>query len=136
MACSACGKRRKLAAERAEQDPSATKAPEAEVVQKRTVALPLAEKSATDKKVKIRYMGGGYSTHGKGCRSCGGTGTKYTFVTSETIAFVSEDSANNYYKNLFTVGHDYYVTEKQAEYLLTLTYMSKAGRLVNKFKKV
>ena len=99
-------------------------------------ALPLAEKSKSTKRVKLRYLGGGYSSQGQGCRSCGGSGTSYKFVTSERIQFISEDSADGWFNQLFTVGHDYYVTEKQAEYLLSLTYISKAGKDINKFEKV
>lgn len=99
--------------------------------------LPLAEKTEEGKAmVKLRYYGGGYSTKGGGCKSCGGTGTSYTFVTTETIQFVSEDEVDGMFKRKFTVGHDYLVTEKQAEYLLTLTFRSKAGRTTYKFKKV
>lgn len=100
-------------------------------------ALPLAEKTeAGTPRVKLRYFGGGYSTKGGGCRSCGGTGVSYTFVTTETIQFVSEDVPDGMFKQRFSVGHDYLVTEKQAEYLLTLTYRSKAGRTLYKFKKI
>lgn len=139
MTCSACAERARKAAEAARGTAASitpTFVPSTENMLKKTVALPLAGKSETGTLVKLRYNGGGYSTHGHGCRSCGGTGTKYTFVTSETISFVSEDSADGYFKRLFTVGHDYYVTEKQAEYLLTLTFRSRAGKTMYKFEKV
>lgn len=100
-------------------------------------ALPLAEKTEAGKPmVKLRYFGGGYSTKGGGCKSCGGTGVRYTFVTTETIQFVSEDTPDGMFKQRFSVGHDYLVTENQAKYLLTLTYRSKAGRTLYKFKRV
>lgn len=139
MTCGACAERARRAAAEARKNAAnvtPTFVPSTETTLKKTVALPLAEKSETDALVKLRYNGGGYSTHGHGCRSCGGTGTKYTFVTSETISFVSEDSADGYFKRLFTVGHDYYVTEKQAEYLLTLTFRSRAGKTVHKFERM
>ena len=134
MGCSSCGHKVKNVAKVETPTPKFVPSTEAKV--NLGVALPMAEKSETTKKVKLRYLGGGYSTNGQGCRSCGGTGTKYKFVTSERIQFVSEDSADGWFNTLFTVGHDYYVTEKQAEYLLTLTYASKAGRIVNKFERI
>lgn len=134
MGCSGCGQNAKARAEIKTVAP--TFIPSTETKMKSAVALPLAEKSKSKKKVKLRYLGGGYSTQGQGCRSCGGTGTKYKFVSSERIQFVSEDSPEGWFSVLFTVGHDYYVTQKQAEYLLTLTYTSKAGRVVNKFEKL
>ena len=134
MACSGCGHKAKRSADVKTVD-KPTFIPTTEKIKPAT-ALPLAEKSESDKRVKLRYLGGGYSTRGQGCRSCGGTGTKYKFVSSERIQFVSEDSPDNWFNMLVTVGHDYYVTEKQAEYMLTLTYTSKAGRVVNKFERV
>lgn len=134
MACSSCGHKAKRPSDIKTVD-KPTFIPTTEKI-KTATALPLAEKSESDKRVKLRYLGGGYSTRGQGCRSCGGTGTKYKFVSSERIQFVSEDSPDNWFNMLFTVGHDYYVTEKQAEYMLTLTYTSKAGRVVNKFERV
>lgn len=137
MGCSSCGQRAKAeAAKRRKASSEPQFVPSSEAVLKNTVALPMTEKSTSDKKVKLRYLGGGYSTKGQGCRSCGGTGTKYKFVSSERIQFVSEDSPDNWFNMLFTVGHDYYVTEKQAEYLLTLTYTSKVGKVVHKFEKM
>lgn len=107
-------------------------------VQKPTqVQATVVPKSSSDKMVKLRYYGGGTTTKtGSGCRSCGGSGSKYAVVTTETIMFASEDSPNNFFKRTFTVGHDYWVTENQAEYLLGLTYKSRSNNIVNKFKKV
>lgn len=94
-------------------------------------------KSDTDKKVKLRYYGGGVSAKmTSGCRSCSGGGAGFTMVTTETIMFASEDSPNSLFKRTFTVGHDYWVTEKQAEYLLSLTYQSRAKQIFHKFKRV
>lgn len=132
MGCSSCGKRNRQTA----NQPETQFVPTTEKRLKSATALPMTEKSKSNKKVKLRYLGGGYSTQGQGCRSCGGSGTTYKFVTSERIQFVSKDSPDNWFNQSFTVGHDYYVTKKQAEYLLTLTYISKAGREVNKFEKV
>jgi hypothetical protein len=138
MVCGSCAQRAKEAASKKKTTNKSEPqfVPSTEKSLKNTVALPMAEKSASSKKVKLRYLGGGYSTKGQGCRSCGGTGTKYKFVSSERIQFVSEDSPDNWFNMLFTVGHDYYVTEKQAEYLLTLTYTSKVGKVANKFEKI
>lgn len=87
-------------------------------------------------KVRIRYYGGGsLQAAGVGCRACGG-GKKYVVTTSERIMFASEDVENGLFSQTFTIGHDYFVTEKQAEYLLGLTYQNRAGKIVHKFKKV
>lgn len=136
MGCSSCGQAARARAEAQKieaQTPHFVASTEAKVV---STPLPMVDASDTNKKVKLRYLGGGYSTQGQGCRSCGGTGTKYKFVSSERIQFVSEDAADGWFNQLFTVGHDYYVTEKQAEYLLTLTYQSRSGRKANKFERV
>ncbi len=136
MGCSGCGAAAKARAEIKNQEaqiPRFVASTESKVA---GTPLPMVEASETNKKVKLRYLGGGYSTQGQGCRSCGGTGTKYKFVSSERIQFVSDDAADGWFNQLFTVGHDYYVTEKQAEYLLSLTYQSRAGRAANKFERV
>lgn len=94
-------------------------------------------KSTSTKKVQVRYYGGGYAQkRGTGCRSCGGGNGSYSVVTNETIMFVSEDAPGGLFKETFSVGHDYYVTEKQAEYLLSLQFRSRAGTMENKFRKV
>lgn len=87
-------------------------------------------------KVRIRYYGGGSKKSTGGCSTCHGTKGGYTVTTAETIQFVSEDADNELFKMTFNIGHDYYVTEKQAEYLLTLTYRNRAGQVVNKFERV
>ena len=89
----------------------------------------------TDNKVKLRYYGGSVKKAAVGCSTCSGSKSAYTVTTSETIIFVSEDAPGGLYKVTFQIGHDYYVTEKQAEYLLTLTYTNRAGQLVHKFQK-
>lgn len=136
MACGSCGQAAKARAEAQKQEAQKPTFVASTEVKVNKTPLPMVEASETNKKVKLRYLGGGYSTQGQGCRSCGGTGTKYKFVSSERIQFVSEDSPENWFNQLFTVGHDYYVTEKQAEYLLSLTYQSRAGRATNKFERL
>ena len=136
MSCSGCGQAAKARAEMKKQEAQTPRFVASAETKSPTTPLPMVEASETNKKVKLRYLGGGYSTNGQGCRSCGGTGAKYKFVSSERIQFVSEDSPDNWFNQLFTVGHDYFVTEKQAEYLLTLTYTSRVGKLAHKFEKI
>ena len=94
-------------------------------------------KSYTNGLVKLRYYGGGTAAKKtSGCRSCGGGGSSYTTVTTETIMFVSEDSPNSIFKQTFQIGHDYYVTRNQADYLLGLKFRSRAGVEQSKFKEI
>ena len=86
-------------------------------------------------KVRLRYYGGSIKKATVGCSTCSGKKGGYAVTTSETIRFVSEDAPGGMFVQTFQIGHDYYVTEKQAEYLLTLTYVNRAGQTVNKFKK-
>lgn len=88
------------------------------------------------KRVCLIYNGGGskLNTTG-GCRSCHGSSQRYSTVTNETIMFVSEDEHNQIFKRTFSIGHDYWVTEAQAEYLLSLTYINRTGQTVHKFTK-
>lgn len=136
MSCNGCGQAAKARAEMKKQEAQTPRFVASTEAKSPATPLPMVEASETNKKVKLRYLGGGYSTQGQGCRSCGGTGTKYKFVSSERIQFVSEDSPEGWFNQLFTVGHDYYVSEKQAEYLLSLTYQSRAGRATNKFERL
>lgn len=88
------------------------------------------------KKVKLRYYGGGLSLKSEpSCSSCGGGG-QYALTTAETIMFRSEDATDGVFKLFVQAGREYYVTEKQAEYMLTLTFRNRAGQIINKFKKV
>lgn len=89
----------------------------------------------TENKVRLRYYGGTIKKTTTGCSTCSGRKSGYAVTTSETIRFVSEDAPGNWFVQTFQIGHDYYVTEKQAEYLLSLTYVNKAGQTVHKFKK-
>lgn len=89
-----------------------------------------------DVKVKLRYYGGGLGLSSSGgCHSCSGGG-KYSLITTENISFASDDSPNGWFSQTFHIGHDYYVTEKQAEYLCTLTYRTQAGEIAHKFKRM
>lgn len=88
-------------------------------------------------KVPVQYFGGGMvkKTTGATCSSCGGAGNM-ALLTSETIMFASDDAPYGMFKQFVQAGRTYYVTEKQAEYLLTLTYTNNAGQTVNKFKRL
>ena len=138
MGCRTCG----------QSAPIATKA----VVKKEVIKSPapsvkagtkmdtsqVVPKSKTKELVKLRYYGGGMTSKktGGGCRACGAGKGSYTTVTSETIMFVSEDAANSIFKQTFQIGHDYFVTRNQADYLLSLTFHSKTGVEQHKFKEV
>lgn len=85
--------------------------------------------------VKLRYYGGGMGYTTSGCHACGSSG-RYALKTSETIQFASDDAPGGWFSQRFDASHEYYVTQKQAEYLLTLTYSNPAGQQVHKFKKM
>lgn len=126
MACSNCGKKRTASPQRVQEI--------------RTMINPSAEeliapKSDDGSKVQVRYYGGGMTRQTSGCSSCGSQG-KYALTTSEIISFVSEDSPNGWFSQMFSVGHDYWVTKKQAERLLKETFTNPAGQVVHKFKVV
>ena len=87
-------------------------------------------------KVRLRYYGGGTKKATGGCHTCHGSRGGYVVTTSETIRFVSEDAPDGMFRLTVNIGHDYYVTESQAEYMLTLEYRNRAGQVVKKFKKV
>jgi len=86
-------------------------------------------------RVKIRFYGGGMGYTSSGCHACG-SGGQYALKTSETIQFASDDEPTGWFSKRFDAGYDYFVTESQAEYLLSLTYTNPAGQLLHKFKKV
>lgn len=122
MGCSSCGKK--------------SIKTKAQPVRVATPITPLvAEKSETTEKVKLRYYGGGMTKQTTGCSSCGSQG-KYALTTSETIQFASDDAPMGWFSQRFDVGHDYYVTEKQAERLLQETFTNPSGQVVNKFKVI
>lgn len=86
--------------------------------------------------VIVRFYGGGMVRQVKsGCSGCGGSSV-YAMQTTKTISFASEDSPNGVFKMTFEQGHDYPVTQKQAERLLTMTYVNPAGQTVNMFKLI
>lgn len=85
--------------------------------------------------VKLRYYGGGMGYTTSGCHACGSSG-RYALKTSETIQFASDDAPGGWFSQRFDASHEYYVTQKQAEYLLTLTYSNPAGQQVHKFKRM
>lgn len=97
----------------------------------------IVPKSASTEKVKLRYYGGGMTRKtSSGCSSCRGGKSSYSITTSETIMFVSEDAPNGIFSEKFAVGHNYYVTRNQADYLLKLTYRDVAGNSQPKFKEI
>lgn len=113
---------------------------QAQVVQtKKEQELPLVAEASEDpkKKVRLRYYGGAYKrSTGGGCSACGGGRGGYSLTTTETIMFPSEDAPTGIYRQVVSVGHEYYVTEKQAEYMLGLTYINRGGQVVHKFKRI
>lgn len=137
MACSSCAEKARARAVAAKKDDEAVAAPYAtEPILKKTKAV-VVEASDTDEKVLLRYYGGGNGKKvTRGCRTCGGGGTRYSTITSEHITFASEDAPNGLFDLVVSIGHDYYVTKTQAEYMLTLTYQNAAGRTIHKFKEV
>lgn len=99
----------------------------------------MAGLSATTNLVHLRYKGGGMASKrvpGRGCKSCGGSQSRYQVVTTEQIMFVSEDAPNGIFKKTFTVSHDYWVTEEQAKLLLSMTYKDMAGKEKHKFEEI
>lgn len=140
MGCRTCGQSAPIATKATVNNvPVKAAAPTVSVSDtKRVDPAMVVPKSKTAELVKLRYYGGGSATKktGGGCRACGSGKGSYTTVTSETIMFVSEDASNSIFKQTFQIGHDYYVTRNQADYLLSLTYHSKAGVEQHKFKEV
>ena len=100
---------------------------------------PLIVEKSKDPKVtvKLQYYGGGMrrKKSGAGCSACGGGG-KYALVTSERITFASDDAKKGIFSQDFSVGRTYFVTQKQADYLLSLTFTNPAGQTAHKFKVV
>lgn len=103
-----------------------------------SLGAPVPASADTTKKVRLRYFGGGTkkATTGVGCSTCKSGKSGYVNTTSETITFVSEDAPGGLFRQLVSIGHDIYVTEKQAEYMLQLTYKNRGGQVVHKFQKV
>lgn len=137
MGCSSCAKK---AAQRKAQKSieRASEAPQhvSEPSNVRSSAVVVEASQNPSEKVRLRYYGGGsLQAAGTGCRACGG-GRKYVVTTSEKIMFASEDVENGLFSLNVTIGHDYFVTKKQAEYMLSMTYQNRAGKIVHKFKEV
>lgn len=137
MACGSCGKKTKIRlAEQAFKEPHTERVYASSNILRPSPAR-VIKASDTTEKVLLRYYGGGSgTTKVRGCRSCGGGKVKYATITSERIMFASEDSPNGFFNLLVSVGHDYWVTRSQADYMLTLTYKNKAGQEVHKFKEI
>lgn len=129
MACSTCAQSRKVT--RATE--AAVPAPQLSSAEiKRGV---VGKSDDPTKKVKLRYYGGGLTLQTTGCRSCGSQG-KYALATTENISFASDDAPDGWFSQTFHVAHEYFVTEKQAEYLTSLVFRNKAGQVAHKFKRV
>lgn len=135
MPCGHCGQKSANVAKTTVKVGSEAKtAPTPEPVQ----PVLMAGKSASRKLVKLRYYGGGFTAkrEGSGCKTCGGSRSRYSVVTREQIMFVSDDAPNGIYRETVSVGHDYFVTEEQAKVMLGMTYKDSAGKTKNKFKEV
>lgn len=115
-----------------------TKAKKRSSTTKKTTLQPLiVEKSAEpEKKVLLKYYGGGISINPTaGCGSCHGGGN-YAVKTSERITFASDDAPDGIFDMQADFGKVYPVTQNQAKYLLSLTFINKAGQEAHKFKEV
>ena len=126
MSCSGCGGKKPITT----QVP-ATPTPSA-------VSGEVIEKSDDpDKKVRLRYYGGGVAAKKVAkCAACGSAKGSYARVTNEMIMFASDDAPNGMYEQMVEAGRDYWVTEKQAEYMLSITYINQSGQEVHKFRRI
>ena len=126
MSCSRCGGK------------SNTSIAPATVERVKATLPDIAGKSADpNKKVRVRYYGGGLSAKKVSrCATCGAAKSSYSRITNELIQFASDDAPNGMFSEQMEAGRDYWVTEKQAEYLLSLTYPNQAGQIVHKFKRI
>lgn len=127
MSCSGCGGHK-----------TATVVNNTTPIQKSTGIGQVVEASKSpSRSVRLRYYGGGVSAKKVAkCAACGSAKASYARTTNEMIMFASDDVNNGLYEQFVEAGHDYWVTEKQAEYMLTLTYTNQAGQVVNKFKRI
>lgn len=133
MPCGMCGKNKSV-----QKTPASPKmVAKAEPPKPAMTSSLMAGKSATDALVHLVYKGGGMANkrEGSGCKTCGGSRSRYQVVKMETIMFVSEDAPNGIFKQTFSVGHDYWVTEEQAKMLLEMTYKDMAGKIKHKFEE-
>lgn len=136
MACGSCSHSQSIKTPANPPMAIASSAPKQDIIPDSPI---MAGRSATDKLVNLRYKGGGMAAKrsgSTGCRTCGGSRTRYQVVTTEQIMFVSEDAPNGIFKETFSVGHDYWVTEEQAKYLLEMTYKDMGGKVQHKFEEV
>lgn len=138
MGCSSCGQKRavKVGGEQpVAQKPSVNVKYTAQT--SNAVPATVVPRSTTNERVKLRYYGGGMTKKvSSGCSTCRGGKNSYSVTTTETIMFVSDDAPNGLFKQTFSVGHNYYVTRNQADYLLKLTYRDVAGNAQPKFKEI
>lgn len=87
--------------------------------------------------IKLRYYGGSFEKKHRGCSTCGGhASTGRARVMSESIQFPSDTTQNGLRTVLFSVGRDYFVSEYEAEYLLSLAFVDINGITQPKFRKV
>lgn len=127
MSCSGCGKRKTVV----------SSVGQPVVTPRKTAGGVVVPKSADPtKKVRVRYYGGGITAKKVSrCASCGSAKGSYQRLTNETIMFASDDEPNGLFMKPMTAGHDYWVTEEQAKYLLeNEVYISQAGIETHKFK--
>lgn len=138
MGCSSCGGHAPITVAPMVSKTTTSTPPKPVVVKKAADYGKVVEKSEDpSKKVRLRYFGGeARKGTGTGCSTCGGSKNSYVKTTSETITFVSEDEPNKLFRRLVSIGQDIYVTRKQADYLLTLSYQNRGGELVHKFKEI
>ena len=87
---------------------------------------------------RLRYYGGSYENKNSArCSSCGQkASTTRSRVMSESIQFPSDVTPNGLKTILFSVGREYFVTEYEAEYLLTMTFVNINGVTEPKFKEI
>lgn len=106
-------------------------------VVKNTTSEVIGKSADTKVRVPLRYYGGGLTSKKVAtCAPCGSGKGSYARMTNELIEFASDDEPNGMFRQFMEAGRTYYVTEKQAEYLLALTYINQAGQEVHKFKRV
>lgn len=135
MSCRGCGKQHKNTVQHT------VEVVQAPVHTRTTMTTKAVGASDSNEKVRVRYYGGGFEAKpNRGCSSCGKAKGSYARVTNETIIFASDDAENGLFKLPVEIGHDYWVTEKQAEYMTSdnddMVYTNPSGQLCHKFKLV
>lgn len=88
--------------------------------------------------IELKYYGGSHENTNKAkCVSCGGKVTNSrSRIMSETIQYPSDVTQNGLKTTTFSVGRKYFVTEYEAEYLLSMTFVNINGVTEPKFRKV